>query len=672
MKKFHSITCLLLCLLLLWGCSADLDGGEETTQPVTDEVTQSTVPGTTAPETTAPTEPEPTEPEPTLPQAAVTEYENVRFENYVSVIPVDGTRVAVASGEYAEDGTENRSLWILDLCSGTLSEPLPMSVDQYLSGQPILNNRILVEDSGNDQYLVLDDTLQTVQTIPVPELYGYFTADLSAYYYVEGDSLTVYDTAKEESWPVTFAEDLHISFLHWYDSEKNILLCAVYVNPFSYDVCNAAIDMSTGEILILSGLTGYQQFNADGVVTEEYNYDTGLLDLYFCTYGSDTYRVIPGEVFQDVNSYTWTVAGSNYLLMSSYDEEIMESSTTFFRYGDELSASRTLVGEVNGYLDSALTMPDGSLLCTYVDDASYYRVLLLRPEEFTFEPVSRSSISDRTLVDPELKDQYARILEGPELSPELADVRAQADAIEEEFDITILLSNQCTRAAEGCEFPMVTTDQVEWMDEAWYICDALSILRRTLELYPEGYFRQFRWEGSANGVLVLLVEDIQSANNAIGVSYGMSNWYPIAVDITSYDLMSTYCHELWHATENFISDHDYDIFNDGSWEEMNPAGFGYSYDTTLEYIYETEWTYYDGWFYSNSYFIDSYARTNAKEDRARLMEYIMAYEEEARSLMEAPALYEKAGYICRAVRQVFDTAGWENVWWERFHEDMDR
>ena len=49
------------------------------------------------------------------------------------------------------------------------------------------------------------------------------------------------------------------------------------------------------------------------------------------------------------------------------------------------------------------------------------------------------------------------------------------------------------------------------------------------------------------------------------------------------------------------------------------------------------------------------------------MEYLMAFDEDARDMMTAPALYKKAEYMCRAIRSTFDTTGWENVRWERYH-----
>ena len=61
-------------------------------------------------------------------------------------------------------------------------------------------------------------------------------------------------------------------------------------------------------------------------------------------------------------------------------------------------------------------------------------------------------------------------------------------------------------------------------------------------------------------------------------------------------------------------------------------------------------------------------KTNAKEDRARLMEYIMCADWEAKQMMKCPVLKAKLQLLCDAIREAFDTTGWEDVRWERFFD----
>ena len=66
------------------------------------------------------------------------------------------------------------------------------------------------------------------------------------------------------------------------------------------------------------------------------------------------------------------------------------------------------------------------------------------------------------------------------------------------------------------------------------------------------------------------------------------------------------------------------------------------------------------------YFVDPYGKTKAQEDRARVMQYVMyenAYSEE---MMKHPVLKAKLQVLSNAIREAFDTSGWDAVHWERF------
>lgn len=63
-------------------------------------------------------------------------------------------------------------------------------------------------------------------------------------------------------------------------------------------------------------------------------------------------------------------------------------------------------------------------------------------------------------------------------------------------------------------------------------------------------------------------------------------------------------------------------------------------------------------------FVDGYACVDAREDRARIMEYFMVHEDAAQLLIESPVIRQKLRLMCGAVRDNFDTTGWGQVRWE--------
>ena len=252
------------------------------------------------------------------------------------------------------------------------------------------------------------------------------------------------------------------------------------------------------------------------------------------------------------------------------------------------------------------------------------------------------------------------------MSEEYAQVRETADRLEHDYEISILLSSQCAALAKNDFATMTTTDQAGLDNEIAYIEAALADLETAMKLYPEGYFGQFRKSAGERGVLFLMVEDISTDLNAIGVCYMLQNWYVVAVDITSGEVLSTYCHELWHATENKINSQLPLLLSDKIWSECNPEGYVYTNDTSADYIKDIENTLYGERDDKNIYFIDPYGKTKPQEDRARLMEYVMTAEDYAEWICGIPALRKKLNVMAEAIRTVFNTTGWETPYWERY------
>ena len=63
--------------------------------------------------------------------------------------------------------------------------------------------------------------------------------------------------------------------------------------------------------------------------------------------------------------------------------------------------------------------------------------------------------------------------------------------------------------------------------------------------------------------------------------------------------------------------------------------------------------------------VDNYSTMNAREDRARIMEYIMGSDDFADELAAQPAIRQKLTLMAEAVRSGFDTTGWGTPRWER-------
>lgn len=642
---------LLICLvLLLTGC------GPEGTESLTTSPSTTAATGETTPETTAPTLP----PEP------------VRFPEGLQqradipgMLVLDDGMVVFHTWTFSEETEESAVLMeLFDPETESVIASRYLENTNFYPVQSLDGELFLVEDYENSCSYAVDYSLNKVQTLPMDNSYGYFKGDLTCRYHLSGSILCATNTATGETAPVPLKSDIRFSSLDSYDAEENILIATMYAAPYSGLCATVVIDLDTGEILAMSEALSMCGFSEEGISSTIYNMD-GSVSVLYGEFGGTLSRVL-GVPF-DPMAFSYALNGSDYMLMNSYEGEF-PSDAGIIRLCDEVSICYLDSGLFPQGLCDAAALPDGRIIGVYGTDAGC-GICILDPALLEFEKLCDAEKTDLPLLDETVYEEYVSLLTPPALPEHLAEVREEAKALEEKYGITILMSSQCDLPALECDFPITTTDDPDWSDadEAAYIHDALLELENALALYPEGFFRQFRNIAGEAGFMVLLVEDIASENDAIGVAYPMGDWYPIAVDVTYGNMRKTYCHEIWHAMETKITSEDYSLLNDGSWEALNPEGFEYSYDTTSDYISETDWTYLDGWYGAESYFVDAYSRVNGKEDRARLMEYVMADEYYAEELMSCPALYEKMRILCQAVRQVFDTTGWENVHWERFH-----
>lgn len=195
------------------------------------------------------------------------------------------------------------------------------------------------------------------------------------------------------------------------------------------------------------------------------------------------------------------------------------------------------------------------------------------------------------------------------------------------------------------------------------IRNALKVVEEALANYPKNFFRQLQ---SDTGVPLEInlagtispIDGYDSINTAIGLHNYNSGEQYVVLDINNTNLLeTTIYHEIFHAIDWII------VFNstlfDADWLALNPEDFEYDYgyisnksnnDTT--YLYYTE----------EGYFIDIYSKSFPNEDRARIIENAMsgnAY------CFESEGLRNKLDYICRAIREVFDSSSWEEpTCWE--------
>lgn len=188
----------------------------------------------------------------------------------------------------------------------------------------------------------------------------------------------------------------------------------------------------------------------------------------------------------------------------------------------------------------------------------------------------------------------------------------------------------------------------------------LKTLDAVLSGFPEGFFVAMKTISGDKGIHIGLVRSVVgNTPNTVAEPEGLQYWLDgeayIALSLND-DIEKSALHQLSHVLDTYIFTNS--ILYD-EWDEVNPAKFRYDENYT-DYLSRGESTYLRE---EDRCFIDSYAMTFAKEDRARILEYAMTEGNEA--FFTSSVMQNKLLRVCRAIRDAYDwkkdtrTFSWE-------------
>lgn len=373
----------------------------------------------------------------------------------------------------------------------------------------------------------------------------------------------------------------------------------------------------------------------------------------------DTFWFADASLFLDAGGALYAVGDAEELI------GVGTGRTTLYNVGESITACDLTANGIAGEMYDCCVLPEAGLLVGGIYENGAFRLYVIDPAQLTFEPVASAvSVPSPLTVNETLLQAYWGALNGLPVAESLQEARQQADVLEQRYGVRILLSSQCREAAALSSYPITLSDTMDTEAELNGVRAVLAAMDRSFALYPEGFLAQFRNRAGEGGLCFLLVAHIDSDYGVVGCTYDSADWQYIALDVQAdYMREGTVCHEIWHATENEILSRDYTAFNWDDWNALNPAGFTYWNDSGDYDRYDARWTMFDNG--EGVYFVDSYAKLAAQEDRARIMEYFMVHEDEAGLLVQSDAIRQKLTWMCRTVRECFDTAGWGTPRWEK-------
>lgn len=522
---------------------------------------------------------------------------------------------------------------------------------QFSDGRAVLFNW----EASTWQFVGAD--LTDSGTFSSDQIGGTFSRDGSLYYFVQDDVLCRADVATGQTERVALESDMRFLDVSGILPDSETLFLHCLLSPYSTESGTAILNVETGAYTMLQKDWYEPYCGAEGPEFLQFDNETMGYDVLYASEGR-YYRADAALLHAD-EADILPVSGSAYLLGAAQD-------TTLYRLESGISACLLQAEQLGGALRNAVWLPEQVLVgCVY--GGGTFHLTAIEPAQLTFTQVSDGiAVDDPMAVDTALTEVYWNSLNGQPLPATLQEARDYADQLEERYGVTILLSAQGQEACEAVwDAVVTTTDQWPLEDEPYAIARTLEALDRALALYPEGFFRQMRNTMGEGGVRFIPVGHIENDVNAVGLTYETYGWQNIYIDVTLDTFESVICHEIWHATEGVISYRDWVSFDPGNWSVCNPEGFFYNEDVEDADPNPSRWTFNYEMDAQNVYFVDAYARTNAKEDRARIMEYVMANEDLAGALMQSPYITQKLEIMCQAIRNSFDTSAWGDLRWER-------
>ena len=248
-------------------------------------------------------------------------------------------------------------------------------------------------------------------------------------------------------------------------------------------------------------------------------------------------------------------------------------------------------------------------------------------------------------------DDEAGAQTGSLVSKELYERAAQ---LSEQYGLDIRIAEQCE--LDYFEFTADVLTEEEHIDRT------LSILERTLDKYPEGFFEQLLC-GNLTGIRIEIVHNLKDTRTQEGDAFDtfaafvrqMNDQRLMVLDAKAMQ-ESTIYHEFSHMIDARL---EYDaglrsdaLYSEQAWLDLQPEGyeFPWSFADVPDYVYEAA---------ENGYFISAYGGTYPTEDRAMLLEaamigYYAPFEMNA-------TMMEKLNYYSACIRDCFDTTGWPAV-----------
>lgn len=618
MKRWLSYV--LVLLLLLSGCSGE---PSEETQASTVAPSETTVPET------VPSIYDPENPIEELTEGAVRAYS---LDEDCSSIAFMGEQLLL----FSCDGYGPTRLTRLDSENYSVETTVELlgSVSPENGGLQITARKLGYYSDIENAVVILDSMLREISRVPMPEdMEGLpvIREDMREAYYCTSTDVRVVDLESGISRLLRQRDCLGI----WVQDilfDDTILVCTVeesedeYVTEFISAETGETLGVDTGFISIVAWEDAYFLQRMEGIV----------LESLFAEADEPLQCIVPEESAGTL----YSALAMNALAAVSHPED-GGISLQLYDLGSGKNTASIQIESMEA-LHCITADPGGRYLWFLSSDSQGYVTL------YSWD-TSLSPTEDETV--------YTGLRYAAESPDEdgLTKCRAWANNLERQYGVEILLEKE----------PLPTADYAftyEYHVQAFN--SALETLENTLASFPEGFFTTVGQVSDSGKLHIGLVRSMQgrtrnAPEDAAGAQYWVGGKACIALAIGD-TLGPSFIHALSHVLDTYILN---ETLSYDDWDSLNPDGFQYD-ENYSDYKKREDTTWLEG---EDRVFVDAFAMTFAKEDRAQILEYAM--QEGNAELFQSETMQNKLLQICKGIRDAFGWKKDERTFpWEQYLE----
>lgn len=529
-------------------------------------------------------------------------------------LPVQNANRILPMGRYLLVQSENTLLLLNEDFETALSCTLGFTPELHVNGD-ILS----AFDPSSRQLLLLDASLQERRRLTLPrELSGSPVVTEDAVYYCTGQGIYSWDLTGGIRRRIREAacNGQTLVDIHWNDT---VLQCRI-----PQEQRDLFLDARTGQLLQELDVTAQ-------LVTSE--------NRYYCIFseGSVENMVFGGEKTDPMGLFPQSLDSRGVFLPESH---------TAVSYSDTLLTYYDLE---TGLLRDTLSLHHEPRAILEHGDS----LLLLVAEQgedilLQWQPGATSS-GGKTYIDPWFT------AEDPDHAG-LSLCRDYAQTLSEEYGIPVLIWKEAATVA-----PWDYTFTPEYRYPV--LLSQLQTLERCLSRYPRELLDQTA--SHFTSLKICLVQSIfgiapeESLPTATGIQFLNGSDAHVALAAGPYLEQALY-HELFHVMETHILSCSNAL---DRWNELNPAGFSYDLDHSANAL-RNSGVYLEK---ESRAFVDTYAMSFPKEDRARVFEYAML--PDMGHLFKPQTMQRKLSAICEGIREAYGLEKQEETFpWEQYLE----